>query len=152
MDQKRRELVEKIGVFNEKIGAQPVVARINALLLVSEKTRMTFNDIQEELGVSKSSVSNAIKLLLTTGQIDYITFPGERKRYFYSNIKQWPRMIDRLVDYAMLYRNLFAEVLELRNDHDPDFNDSIKDLMDFIDYLINNLPVMKEEFKKAKQT
>lgn len=109
MGPQRRELVERIGVINERFGLQPVAARVNALLLVSEKPRLTFDEIQEELQVSKSSVSNAINLLLSTGQIDYITLPGERKRYFRTNVEKWPRLIERLMDFAVMYRDLFRK-------------------------------------------
>ncbi len=150
MDPRRRELVEKIGVFNERFGLQPVAARVNALLLVSEKPRLSFDEIQEELQVSKSSVSNAINLLLSTGQIDYITLPGERKRYFRSNIEKWPRLVERLMDFAILYQGMFREVMALKNEADQEFNQSIQDLIDFIDQMMKEIPAMIEQYKNKQ--
>lgn len=150
MNQQQRELVERIGVINEKLGLQPVAARVNALLLVSEKNRLTFDEIQEELQVSKSSVSNAINLLLSTGQIDYITLPGERKRYFRTNIEKWPRLIERLMDFAVMYRNLFREIMEMRHDKDPDFIRSVEGLIDFINRLLEEVPRMLNEYNQNR--
>ncbi|HDR88748.1 MAG TPA: HTH domain-containing protein [Bacteroidetes bacterium] len=150
MNQQQRELVERIGVINEKLGLQPVAARVNALLLVSEKNRLTFDEIQEELQVSKSSVSNAINLLLSTGQIDYITLPGERKRYFRTNIEKWPRLIERLMDFAVMYRNLFREMMEMRHDKDPDFIRSVEGLIDFINRLLEEVPRMLNEYNQNR--
>ncbi|HDJ33057.1 MAG TPA: MarR family transcriptional regulator [Bacteroidetes bacterium] len=150
MGPQRRELVERIGVINERFGLQPVAARVNALLLVSEKPRLTFDEIQEELQVSKSSVSNAINLLLSTGQIDYITLPGERKRYFRTNVEKWPRLIERLMDFAVMYRDLFREIMEMRHDKDPDFIRSVQGLMDFIDHLLEEVPRMLNEYNRNR--
>jgi DNA-binding transcriptional regulator GbsR (MarR family) len=148
LDHSRRELVEKIGVINEKIGMQPVAARINALLQVSNNTLLTFDEIQETLQVSKSSVSNAINILLSTGQIEYFTKPGERKRYFRSNMEKWPKIIDQLVEFALTYRDIFKQVLELRSEEDPQFNQSIRDLINFIDYIIAKVPPLMAKWKE----
>lgn len=149
-EHQRRELVEKIGVINEKIGMQPVAARVNALLQVSNHTMLTFDEIREELQVSKSSVSNAIAILLSTGQIEYFTKPGDRKRYFRSTMEKWPRLIDKLLEFAMNYRDIYKQVLAIRSDSDPKFNQSIKDLINFIDYVMETMPPMLRKWTEKR--
>src|SRR5688572_5555779 len=83
------ELIERMGVVHEKSGIQPAAARILALLLVSNRTELTFDEIQQTVGISKSSASVAINLLLTMNKIEYITKAGDRKRYFRSKIMNW---------------------------------------------------------------
>jgi DNA-binding transcriptional regulator GbsR (MarR family) len=79
---KQRELVETIGLHFDKQGLQPIAGRIMGLLMVMDKERFSFDEIIEELQISKSSASNALKNLEIRKKIEYITLPGERKRYF----------------------------------------------------------------------
>ena len=85
----QKELIERLGVLNEKEGLQPAVSRVTALLLISPDPELTFDQIRETLNLSKSATSNAINMLLSTGKIDYITKSGDRKRYFRSKITTW---------------------------------------------------------------
>src|SRR5699024_7126307 len=81
--------IERVGVFHEKKGLQPVVGRIIGLLLVAEPAEATFDEIQEALQVSKSAVSNALTFLQGREIADYTTKPGDRKRYFKLKVKDW---------------------------------------------------------------
>ena len=86
LSEEQRRLIEKMGVGGEKNGMPPAPARIMALLMVSPETELTFDQVRETLNLSKSATSNAINMLLTTQKIDYITKPGDRKRYFKNKI------------------------------------------------------------------
>ena len=83
MTEKQLRLIEKLGVFYEQQGLmQPAAARILALLLVSDSIELTFEEVYETLNLSKSATSNALNFLLNTEKVEYITQPGERRRYF----------------------------------------------------------------------
>src|SRR3954464_524153 len=75
-------LIEELGVLQEQSGMQPAAARILSLLLISDQTELTFEEIYETLHLSKSATSNALNFLLNTSKIEYITHSGERRRYF----------------------------------------------------------------------
>ncbi|PRX99267.1 hypothetical protein CLV24_1623 [Pontibacter ummariensis] len=82
IDKKQAAQTERIGVTLEKSAIPPLAARIMALLLVAEPPYCSFNTIMEALQASKSSAGPSLNLLLREGIVDYITFPGDRKRYF----------------------------------------------------------------------
>ena len=83
------KLVEKLGVVFEQSGMQPAAARVASLLIIADKTELTFDQIRATMKLSKSATSNAINTLLLAKRIIYITKPGDRKRYFTSDIKEW---------------------------------------------------------------
>ena len=60
---KQKELVEEIGRHFDKEGLQPIAGRIVGLLMVMDKEQFTFEEITEELQISKSSASTALKNL-----------------------------------------------------------------------------------------
>lgn len=80
--QKQKELVEIIGIQREKEGFQPVTARVLGLLMVMDKEEYTFDEIVEEMKISKSTASTALRNLEIRDIIEYVTYPGDRKRYF----------------------------------------------------------------------
>ena len=60
---KQKQLIETMGQHYEKEGMQPVAGRTLALLMVMDKEEFTFDEIIEELQISKSSASVALKFL-----------------------------------------------------------------------------------------
>ena len=151
-EERRIELVERIGVFLEKYGYQPIPARIIGLLLVTDKPYLTFDEIIEDLKVSKSAVSIGINLLLGTQQIDYITLPGDRKRYFKSRIVEWREIITGLIGFSNAIRSLLLEILELHSSSETDVDQSIREVVKLIDMLEKEVPPLilqwDDKFKK----
>jgi len=82
--QQREELIELFGVHFENIGhLPPLGARILATLILDACTHQyTFDDLVEQTGASKSSISTNLNLLLKIGKINYYTLPGDRKKYY----------------------------------------------------------------------
>ena len=81
------EKVEKIGIMIEQMGHAPVPGRIVAYLMLSEPPYRDFYEIQEFLKASKSTISTALNQLMQAGVVNYITFSGDRRRYFQINTK-----------------------------------------------------------------
>ena len=140
MEKRRIELVERIGVFLEKYGYQPIPARIIGLLMVTEKPYLTFDEITENLKVSKSAVSIGLNLLLGTQQIDYITLPGDRKRYFKSRIGEWRQIVTGLIGFANSIRTLLLEIIELQKSSEREDIRSLKEVVTLIDLLEKEVP------------
>lgn len=77
------ELVEEIGlVIEERADLSPLASRIYATLILASEDGLTFEDITEAHGASKSSVSNNLNVLVKLKYAEYYTKSGERKRYF----------------------------------------------------------------------
>ena len=83
------QLIEKLAVIIEKNGLQPAMGKIIALLMVSDEPELTFDEIWETLGISKSAASQAINQLIAANKIEYRTKIGDRKRYFCSRVNSW---------------------------------------------------------------
>lgn len=97
----QKVLIEEIGIMNEEnLGLSPLSSRIYALLIVSSYEGLTFDQIREEIGASKSSTSVNINVLTQLKYVAYYTKPGDRKRYFkvakYFQIQSLERYRDAL--------------------------------------------------------
>lgn len=79
----KKQLIEEMGVYFERQDIlSPLSSRIFAYLALSGYSGATFDEIVDDLEVSKSSVSTNLQLLQTMGRVGYYTKPGDRRRYF----------------------------------------------------------------------
>ena len=150
LTEKQKTLIEKIGITIEKEGMQPVAARILGLLYVSDKPELTFDEITATLQISKSATSYGINLLLQTERLEYITFSGDRRRYFRLKISNWREEFKHKIETMTSLNVLLREVLEVRTKETPEYNASIQELVGFLDYVFQNLPLLLQQWDKEK--
>lgn len=146
--QKQKELIEQIGRHNEKEGYQPVTARILGLLMVMDKEEYTFEEIVEEMKISKSSASTALKNLELRGIIEYVTYPGDRKRYFRFVSGEIVGMINEME--AKMKRNLetIQQIIELKKDPNSRNAKFLKTVLKGMEFFINKLDELKIQYKR----
>lgn len=145
---KQKELIEQIGRENEREGFQPVPARILGLLMVMDKEEYTFEEIVEEMQISKSSASTALKNLEIRGIIEYITYPGDRKRYFRFVSGEIDGLINEMEN--KLKRNLFIinQIIDLKKDPNSRNSNFLRTISKGMEFFIKNLDELKIAYKK----
>lgn len=114
LKKEKEELIEMFGIhFERNHNLPPLGARILATLILDGcRCGITFEDLVERLGASKSSVSTNLNLLQNLGKITYYTLPGDRKKYFKSSpfserLGNYKRMIQfekDIIDRMLCYR------------------------------------------------
>jgi DNA-binding transcriptional regulator GbsR (MarR family) len=150
LTEKHKELIERIGVFHEHKGMQPLVGRIIGLLLLHEEGEVSFDEIVENLGASKSAVSNALTFLQAKGRCVYSTRPGDRKRYFALKVSDWKEDFEQELENLAEIQKFIDEVLEVRTEKNPEFNSRMKDFSDFLGFFKKEIPALFERFKKQQ--
>jgi len=148
LSDKQKELVEAYGVIQENMGLNPAAARVNALLTVSDKTELSFDEIRETLGLSKSAVSNALNNLLTLEHIGYLTRMGERKRYFFSKLGQWKTKFRKDIAGLHHYNDTLKAILKHRSSETQEFNNKIEELTEFMDYFMKESIRIIDDWEK----
>jgi len=150
LNDKQKAVIEKIGINYQVAGLQPAAARIMGLLYVADKPELTFDEITDGLQISKSATSNALNLLLQTGQIEYITFSGDRKRYFRLKISNWRDGFAKKIEVMTSFNKLLRQVLEVRTTETPEYNASLEELINFLDFVNQELPGLLQKWEKTK--
>jgi len=148
-----KELVERIGVVVEKAGFQPAVGRVLACLMVSDPPYRTFDDLQRYLGISKSAVSNALNALMQREMVDYITMPGDRKRYFQLASTGVLSQMKKRIGLHSALPQLLRDVVEARSKKYPEFNKSLLETSEFLSFMDNeiNAAIGRWEAQKSKK-
>lgn len=146
----KQRQVERIGVGFEKAGVPPVGARIIGLLMMAEPPYLSFDDLVEATQASKSSVSNALKILQTEGLVDYITFSGDRKRYFQLYSSTWLEILkDRMKGFTSL-REIIIETMAMRSSQYPEFNHTLEEVAKLYGELEKQMMRVIENWEKKK--
>jgi DNA-binding transcriptional regulator GbsR (MarR family) len=151
LSDQQRELIERMGVFYEQHGIAPMEARIMALLLICDEPELTFDQIRELLGISKSATSTALNVLLMTERIIYKTRPGDRRRYFASNIMRWQESLSESFKKMLGVVGILREALNQRTPATPEFNSQLTEFIAFIEYLNDEFPRLFMEWKNRNR-
>ena len=125
-------LVEEYARLHEMGGMQPAMAKIIALLFMSDEVELTFDQIQQTLALSKSGTSQAINQLLATRRIKYKTRLGDRKRYFYVPLSEWKSTVVEHFEGVAALAALNKRILSERSANNKEFNKSLREMTDFL--------------------
>jgi len=139
----QKDLVETIGRIYEKQGLGVNTGRISGLLTVMDKEQFTFDEIVEELKISKSSASNGLKVLQAQNAIEYITMPGDRRRYFRLRTQDKFAIINNHKEILERNCELFGSIIELKADKNSRNSLYLKDAC-------NLMMVFLEKFEELK--
>ena len=147
---KQRALIERIGRNNERDGFQPVTARILGLLMVMDKEEYTFDEIVDEMQISKSSASNALRNLELRGVIEYVTYPGDRKRYFRFVSGDINEIIAEIEKRMQQKLHIMQQIIELKKNPNSRNAKFLKNVLEGINFFIENLEKLKTEYKDKR--
>jgi DNA-binding transcriptional regulator GbsR (MarR family) len=147
---KQFELIERFGVFGNEHGVPPAAARIGALLMISDKLELTFDEIRETLNLSKSATSTGINFMLLAHRIEYITKTGDRKRYFKSNVTSWKENFSEQFKNQTVLYDLLKEIKNVRTKETKDFNNALVELSKFIEFILTEIPKLYEKWENQK--
>ena len=140
-EKSQEQLVEQMGIVFEKSGLAPMQGRVFAYLLIAEPSQKDFYEIQEFLKASKSAISNALNHLMRDKMVTYITFSGDRKRYFKVDMDGWMDSIQGQIKDLAYFNVLISNVIEIRSSKDEDFNKKLKKMSAFyldLDKVLNS--------------
>ncbi len=144
-------LVEKMGVLLEHAGMQPAAARVASLLIIADQTELTFDEIRATMKLSKSATSNAINSLLNAKRIIYITKPGDRKRYFTSDVKEWKvGFLEKFEEMKSLVE-LYNEILKQRTESTPEFNKDLEEMISLMSFIFDEIPKLFKKWENQNQ-
>ncbi len=141
---KQKELIEYIGRNSEKEGIQPVAARILGLLMVMDKEEYTFDEIVSEMKISKGAVSTALKNLELRGSVEYVTYPGNRKRYYRIISKDIHTIVGEAEKRIRQQTDIIDRIVGLKTDQESSRVKLLKSISAGLKFFLTKT----EEFKK----
>ena len=144
--QKQRELVEAMGRLTNRGGGTSLAGRIIGLLAFLDKEEFTFEEIVDELKISKSSVSTTINHLIETDKIEYITYPGDRKRYFRIKINSRRKFLQDMRRHVEKLQKINRLALELKQDKESRTAKSISAMLESLAFFMEQMDNYEKTF------
>lgn len=148
--EKQVSLIEELTHTYELSGMQPAMAKILALLTVSDEVELTFEQIQATLELSKSGTSQALNQLLSTRRIEYKTKLGDRKRYFHSRMFDWNEQIMEMFAGVIIHIDLNKRILAERTSKTPEFNKRMEEMIDFMSLMHSQTMELIKKYQENK--
>jgi DNA-binding transcriptional regulator GbsR (MarR family) len=149
LSEKQTALVEKMGIHFEQT-IPPAAARIFSLLIVSEQESFSFDEIRDQLNLSKSATSNGLNFLLSMKKIEYYTKSGDRKRYFRWNPQNTLEHFKEGIEQVLGLSVLFEETLALQKCKESVNYQKIQEFTDLMNFLRIELPTVFLKWEKSK--
>jgi len=149
---RKKELVEKFGVFMERQeNLPPIAARIFASLVVNKDNGTTFDELVVFLAASKSTISTNIQLLSNRGMLTFYTKPGDRKKYFILSPESLlSRVEEEIIQYRTEYQ-IVKEIAEFREEINEQKADEIgNNSYPYLDFLSNSLSLLENLKENVK--
>jgi DNA-binding transcriptional regulator GbsR (MarR family) len=147
---KQKELVEAVGQTYAKKGLPHTTGRILGLLTVMDKEEYTFDEIVEELQISKASASNSLRMLEMKNVIEYNTVAGDRKRYFRLRKQERFSLIDEHVTTMKETRDFLQTVLDLKANKTSDNAVLLGTFIEMLNFYLDKFIELKKEYQKNK--
>ncbi len=141
-----RGKIEEYGNRYEQQGFPPVAARILIYLLLCAEGEATFEELVEYFGVSKSAVSNALKLLKLMEIITERTKSGARRRYFSAKISHLFSP-EKIAKHYHDLRVMLEDIYQAR-DHQDRFSQEMEEIVSIIKVLEVEYPALYKRIKK----
>ncbi|MFN6945594.1 MAG: GbsR/MarR family transcriptional regulator [Cytophagaceae bacterium] len=145
--EKHREKIEYYGGVMENMGFTPVAARVFVYILLSPDQQVTFEDLVAYFNVSKSAVSNALKMLTTTQMVESKTIGGQRKRYFSVNFDTLFSE-EQLKQKFTVFHTMLDDIKTSRG-LDDEFGRSLGYVANLYKMMIVELPIIIDRWKRT---
>lgn len=141
-----REGIERLSTsFSEKDGMPPVCGRIINYLFLKPDAEATFEELTTYFQVSKSAVSNALKMLEQRGVIVSKTRYGQRKRYFSINMNI-DDILNVISEKHIQMKGYVNEIIEMRSS-DTEVDKGLRSILKLINLIHEKYPQIIAEFR-----
>jgi DNA-binding transcriptional regulator GbsR (MarR family) len=138
MTPEEAELVDRIGLFMETVGAPRTMGRIYGWLLICDPPKQSLTELATALGVSKASVSTMIRPMQEGGLVERL--PSASRQHYYGVA---PGGFTRLLEVQLARMQSGADVAEFGlsviGEDRPEQRERLADLRDFCEFSATEL-------------
>ena len=150
---KQQQFVEEVGLYFERVGLTRMEGRVIGWLLISDPPQQSMGDLVDALGASKSSISVALRTLVTLYLIEKVSVPGERRDYYKASSDMWNRSYRARIHQLTELSELAERGIDLLADEPPPQRRRLELMRDHNRFMEQEFPKLLarwDEIKKAK--
>jgi DNA-binding transcriptional regulator GbsR (MarR family) len=152
MDDERASYVEDFGLLFEGFGLPRMVGRVLGVLLISQESEFSAEELAEALQASRGSISSATRSLIDMGLVQRRTRRGERRDYFRVKPNAWDEVMRRELESLKTFRQMAERGLGLIDPEDKAARQNLEEMREFYAYWETELPAVLERWEEGKET
>lgn len=142
-------LIEELSShFVHEHNLPPLASKIYSLLILSKAESLTFDEIIDRTGASKSSVSNQLNFLIDEGRVDFTFKDDKRKRYFKTKRDYLCKTLESHLEKIQKEIKMLSKVIQHKDDQD--FNKKLVAI--FKNHLVSERENILDTINNLKQT
>lgn len=142
-----RQFAEEMGVLFGRFGIPRGAGRLLGWLLICEPARQSTADVMAALGLSKASVSTAVRLLESYGLLTRVVVPGDRSDYYEVRPDAFEASHSQLGTFR-LFTELMDQGLDAMQDRDGPRAERLRETAAFYRFLEHEWHEMVERFRR----
>ncbi len=145
------DYVDRLGMWFEQIGMQPLVGRLLAWLIVCQPPQQSSKDLAGALGASPGAISTTAKVLTQMSMIERVRIRGDRKTYFRVVPGIWTQRVRAEMALTVHLRQIAEEGLDLLERVGHETDPSLEELRDMAAFFEREFPAMIERWEASRK-
>jgi DNA-binding transcriptional regulator GbsR (MarR family) len=153
LEEARERYVEDLGLLFDQMGGGPMMGRVFGALLLADPPELSAEDLASRLQASRSSISQATRMLVQAGLIERRRRRGERRDYFLVKPGAWDAMVRQRVQALSTLRKVAERGLEIMATGSPESRRDLEEMRDYFDFWEQELlPIYFEKLEQRQMT
>ncbi len=145
------DYVDRLGMWFEQIGMQPLVGRLLAWLIVCQPPQQSSKDLAGALGASPGAISTTAKVLIQMSMIERVRVRGDRKTYFRVVPEVWTQRVRSEMELTVHLRQIAEEGLDVLNRVGHETDSRLEELREMAAFFEREFPAMIERWEASRK-
>ncbi|TVQ43374.1 MAG: MarR family transcriptional regulator [Saprospirales bacterium] len=150
LNKEQLRFVEKLARNLDSLGLSKISGVIIAYFIFSNRDELEFDELVEQLNVSKASISNNLRTLEKIGFIYRYRKSGQRKSYYQLGALDMKTMMMERMKSIEAFRDIMKKGVELSSDENENTQRFLRGITHFYDWLLQEFPAMLEYYEKPE--
>jgi DNA-binding MarR family transcriptional regulator len=151
LDEERVRYIEEFGLLFGQFGLSRMLGRVLGVLMISDPPERSAEELAEELGASRGSISQTTRSLIQMSLVQRWSRPGERRDYFRIKPGAWHEIMRREMEALGGFRKMAERGLDLIDSEDPAARRSLEEMRDFYAYWEKEMPAVLQRWEKESR-
>ena len=151
VDEERVRYVEEFRLLFGQFGLSRMLGRVLGVLMISDPPERSAEELAEELGASRGSISQTTRSLIQMSLVQRWSRPGERRDYFRIKPGAWHEIMRREMEALGDFRKIAERGLDLIDSEDPAARRSLEEMRDFYAYWEKEMPAVLHRWEKESR-
>jgi DNA-binding transcriptional regulator GbsR (MarR family) len=130
----KQQFIEDMGLLFEQYGVARIGGRLLGLLILADRP-LSLEAMATALGVSRSAISANIRVSVTVGLVERVSFPGDRRDYYRCVADHWELSARASIDRIAALRRVAERGLGALAPTDQVARDRLEELREYCAFM-----------------